>query len=270
MAEGKTIKEASSRLHFSKQRSGYWIRKAVRDGLLRVLAEGRPKFYELTAFGQKYLTGSERGFKEPCTMEDYAMKFSLLEDRSSLEWKKLGDPKNWRKMGIKLGSVSVVKTSRSIIIHSGQLTGFYYEDLFIEAGAIIQLVRAKLLDLGVETSEAGFPIRDVNFKLYTPEAEFLHKKYGNIQTPEGVIDNSPPDRVPHEERNRRQQRLYLDMPRRIQRIEQAMERISVTQESLLSVQEKQTEILEKFSQFLSGLSGQINGKKEQPDSRLYE
>jgi hypothetical protein len=278
IGEGKTVKEASSRLHFSKQRSSYWIRKAVRDGLLRVLVDGRPKFYELTAFGQKYLTGSERGFREPCTIEDYAMKFSLLADRSSIDWKKLGEPKNWRKMGIKLGSITVEKTSRSIIIHAGQLTGFYYEDLFIEAGAIIQLVRAKLLDLGVETGETGIPIRDVNFKLYTPEAEYLHEKYGNIQTPEGIIDASPPDKVPHEERNRRQQRTYLDMPRRIRNIESDLQEIRSnqtaivqTQEDLAAATKEQTEVLKNLTKFLSGAVEQASApEKSKSLERLYE
>jgi hypothetical protein len=273
VGEGRTTKDVSKRLRFSKQRVFYWIQKAKRDGLIRQIGQGRPAIYELTAFGQKFLTGSERGFQEPCTLEDYAMKFRVIADRSSIKWGKLGDPKNWVKLGVKIGSVTVVKTTQHVIIHAGQLSGFYYEDLFMQAGAIIQMVRAKLLDLGVETAEVGIPIRDPNVKMFTPEAEYLHEKYGNIRTEDGTIDASPPEKLPHEERNRKQQRSYLAIPDRLRRIEQTLAVISDTQEALLSVQEKQSVVLENFAKFLSGLSGQqeVNGlkKQTQEQDRLY-
>ena len=55
-------------------------------------------------------------------LEDHAIKFLILKEEDKhhpIDWKKLGSPNNWVKLGIKLGNVRVVKTSRHIIIHPG-------------------------------------------------------------------------------------------------------------------------------------------------------
>jgi hypothetical protein len=58
---------------------------------------------------------------------------------------KLGEPRNWEKLGIHVGNVRVEKTSKSVIIHSGQLSGFNEYYLMMEAGQIQAIVKAVLL-----------------------------------------------------------------------------------------------------------------------------
>jgi hypothetical protein len=287
LGEGFSQSEVAFELKLSKQRVNYWAKKALRDGLLRVqesnmivqnhmnsqTTEGKPKTYEMTALCQKFLIESERGYCEPCTLEDYAFKYPLIYDRGSLDWKKVGSPNNWVKLGVKLGAAFVEKclgATPNVIIHTGQLSGFDSEELFFEAGQIVALVKAILQDKGVLLADNGFLIRDPNVKMFTPEAAELHAKYGNLTTPEGTIDNSPPDKIPHEERKREHQRGYLAIPSRIEHIEEQtrrnaerdqrnerrLERIEATQERICIAQERFANTEEKFENLFERTIGQ--------------
>jgi hypothetical protein len=135
-------------------------------------------------------------------MENYPMKFRLISDNSNIQWEKLGDPKNWVKLGFNCCGIHVEKNlglEPTIIIHTGQLAGFDPDALLVEAGTVIAAVRAKLLDYGVVTSEVGLPVRKAWFKTYTPEAVTLNEQ-GTVETQDGIIDHSKPDNIPHEER----------------------------------------------------------------------
>lgn len=284
LGEGRTQGDVAKRLHSSKQRIYYWIHKALNQGLIRIYAEGIPRIYELTALGQKFLIGSERGFREPVSIEDYALKFPLIADRSNIKWELLGRPNNWKKMGFKLGSITVEKTTQNIIIHSGQLSGFYEDELYAQAGGIVEMVRAKLVDLGVETGDVGSRVRDGNVKMFTPEADKLHRDFGNVTTDDGQIDDSPPEDVPHEERSRPQQRDYLAMSRRIaeiaaaqpeqqkrmERIESSLVNIEKVQERLVNGIEKTNSILEKAFGKLAAEEVTAQKVRVSPSGRLYE
>jgi hypothetical protein len=53
-------------------------------------------------------------------LEDHALKFEILKGENNnypIDWRKLGQLRNWVKLVFKLGNVRVVKTSRHIIIH---------------------------------------------------------------------------------------------------------------------------------------------------------
>jgi hypothetical protein len=277
LGEGMTQSEVTKRLKLSKQLVSYWTLNAVDDGLLEVeetnkiarnhmsseATQGKPKTYRMTALCQKFLTESENGYRQPFTLEDYALKFPLIADRSSLDWKKVGKPRNWVKLGIRFGSVFVEKClglRPSVTIHSGQLAGFDSEELFVEAGQIIAMVRVILIDKGVQLGDVGTRVRDPNVKLFTPEASELHEKFGNLNTQDGTIDASPPEKIPHVERSREQQRDYLAMASRIKRIEERsqlsaeqdqrnerrLERIEATQERICIAQENLATAEEKF------------------------
>jgi len=219
LAEGIPQSIIAKTTPFSIRVINYWASKFLRDGLIRETGHGKPRIFELTAFGNAFLTRSERGFCEPVMMEDYPLKFRVLQDTGRVEWVKLGEPNNWVKMGFKVSGIRVEKNcgvQPTVVIHTGQISGFDPDALLVEAGAIIGLVRAKLLDLGVVTDDVGFPIRKRWFKTYTPEAEILNQS-GAVQTEDGHIDDSPPNKVPHEEREYEKQKNYMAMPRQIQK-----------------------------------------------------
>ena len=59
-------------------------------------------------------------------LEDYPFKFSIVEpERYPLDWKKLGEPRNWVKQGVKIGRVLVEKHGdKSVVIHTGRRWAF--------------------------------------------------------------------------------------------------------------------------------------------------
>jgi len=108
-------------------------------------------------------------------LEDQAVKFEILKEEDScrlIDWKKLGQPRNWVKLGFKLGNVRVVKTSRHIIIHPGKLRNFDADRLLVTAGQIVGRVRLELMvRFGMVLSEEGVPLLDPVWGVFTPEAE---------------------------------------------------------------------------------------------------
>jgi hypothetical protein len=219
LAEGMPQSIIASKAPFSISVINYWTSKFLKDELIREKGHGKPRIFELTAFGQKVLTTSERGFCEPVMLEDYPLKFRVLQDAGRVDWEKLGEPNNWVKQGFKVNGIRVEKNcgvQPTVVIHTGQLSGFDPDSLLVEAGTIVALVRARLLDLGVVTDDIGVPLRKAWFKTYTEEAEILNQ-LRTVETEDGHVDASPPDKIPHEERAYEQQKTYLAMPREIQK-----------------------------------------------------
>jgi len=259
LGEGNSQAETARNLQFSKPRVNYWSRKFLREGFLREKNYGRPKQYELTALGAKLLTGSDRVFPLPCVMEDYAFKYALVSDVSRIEWEKLGEPRNWEKFGIHVGEVRVEKTSKSIIIHTGQLSGFDPDDLLFQAGQINALVKAILQDRGVVVAAVGLPLHKPFFKFYTPEADVVHKVFGNVSTVNGTIDSSPPDRLPHQEHDRAAARDFIDMGSRVRMLgerqgalEAKMNGIDEKLDRIVQLEERFTTAFERFVERFAG------------------
>jgi len=247
-AEGKSPSEVIDLVSFTKQRLNYWVKKFLKDKLIYESIPGKPKIYELTAFGKKVLTVSERGVKEPLLMESYDMKYRLLQtnfkrncskclekdcsmpkigetNNCMIAWKKLGDPRNWQKWGFHYCGISVERNDGifpTVIIRTGELSGFNPYEMAVDAGALVTLVKAKLHDLGLTLDNVGELVHKPIFHLYTEEAEEFYNTEGIIYTNNGHIDNSPllnprdkGPREPHEERTEMQQVEYMAMPKRI-------------------------------------------------------
>jgi hypothetical protein len=192
-----------------------------RARLIRIKHGGYQKYYELTARGQAILTRSELP-AVPCTMEDYPMKFRLIADNSNLDWKKLGDPKNWVKLCVKIGHVTVEKNLGKIptvIIHTGQIVGFHPDHCLLEAGSIIADVKAILQGFGVLLEDVGLPLRKNMFKFYDEEDEILHELFGNVSAQDGALDDSPPDNIPHTEHGRKSAINKIKEPNRIAKMD---------------------------------------------------
>jgi hypothetical protein len=268
LGEGHSQAETAKKLSFSKSGVFYWVSRFLSKGLIREIKPGKPKIYELRALGSKILTGSERGFRESCVMEDYPLKFRVLRDNGLISWEKLGEPQNWVKLGCHIGQVRVEKTTQNIIIHTGQLPGFDPDQLLIEAGEIVGIVRAILQDKGILTVGPGKPLHKPIFKFYTPEARVINRELGTINTPEGSIDCSPPDKESHEERPRDSARAYLEMPERVKRIESQVYELKASQEKDLRLQERLIEAVEKNTAALLGANSKARDLKDL--RRLYE
>jgi len=215
----KTVPCAKSNVH-------YWKNKFLNIGALRLVVKDVFKEYALTPYGSKLLTTSESGVcEEVCCLEDYAVKFGVLDwgraDR--LDWRKLGRPRNWGKLGVKIGAVRVVRTSKSIIVHPGKLRGFDEDELLMFSGRIVERVVMVLENhFGMVLDANSIPLHEPITRFYSEEAKELVRKYGTTIVEEvGSIDNSPPERIPHEEyRGRDLAKTRLLMPLKIQKLEQ--------------------------------------------------
>ena len=190
----------------------YWKNRFVKSGAL-VLREsqdpltlgkpkkdqrfsaGRPKYYDLTPYGSKLLTGSDNNvLRLPVVFEDMPVKFCVLrwERAGSIDWEKLGAPRHWCKFGFRVTGVHVVKTSKSIIIHPGPLKGFDVDALEVDSGRIVERVRYILeVQFGMELSEECEFLHGPMWQVFRPEArEWI--KVGSVKVPGvGALDASP-------------------------------------------------------------------------------
>jgi hypothetical protein len=235
-----TASDAAKMVGCSKSLVSHWKNHAIEVGALRLTCDGIVKYYELTPFGCKILessknfTTSEESFALGIVhvLEDYAVKFDILkpeDEEHPIDWRKLGEPRNWVKWGFKLGNVRVVKTSKSIIIHPGKLRDFNADALLVTAGEIVGRARLELMvRFGMVLSEEGVPLHDAVWEVFTPEAEKyegsgtfkVHLKDGAT----GGMDNSPPDRKRHFEYNRkelaeaavRSPELFVDLSHKVE------------------------------------------------------
>jgi hypothetical protein len=134
-------------------------------------------------------------------LEDYPWKFGVVEgERRRIDWEKLGEPKNWEKLGVRIGGVRVVRTSRAVIIHPGLFKGWDERDLEALAIRTVEWVRQILEGrFGMVLGDDGVRLHEPIFRFPSEEAK-EDVKHGTVVV-EGVgsIDASPPECVPHEE-----------------------------------------------------------------------
>jgi hypothetical protein len=178
-----TASDAAKIVGCSKSLVSHWKDHAIKVGALRLQTDGIVKYYELTPFGVKVLacsTDSTTGEHSNAVgtvhvLEDHAVKFEILkEETQSIDWRKLGEPRNWVKLGFKLGSVRVVKTSRHIIIHPGKLRDFDADRLLVMAGEIVGCVRLELMvRFGMVLSEEGTLLHDPVWEFSLPRLRRL-------------------------------------------------------------------------------------------------
>jgi hypothetical protein len=268
-----TASDAAKIVGCSKSLVTHWKDHALKVGVLRLQMDGIVKYYELTPFGAKLLVSStdvttgESGAAMGAVhvLEDHAVKFSIIkeEDRQHpIDWRKLGEPRNWVKLGLKLGSVRVVKTSRHIIIHPGKLRDFDADQLLVTAGQIVGRVRLELMQrFGMVLSEEGVPLHDPIWEVFTPEAEELNGagtfKIHMAKGATGGLDNSPPDRKRHFEYNRKELAVAaVRSPELFVELAQKVEALVQTVNGLVTVNEKLVGLLTESL----GLAGENSNK----------
>ena len=254
-----TASDAAKVVGCCKSLVSHWKNHALEVGALRLLTDGIVKYYELTPFGSKILASSinlTTGDAHVApgvvhVLEDHAVKFDILKEEDKvhpIDWRKLGEPRNWVKFGFKLGNVRVVKTSRHIIIHPGKLRDFDADQLLVTAGQIVGRVRLELMvRFGMILSEEGVALHDPVWEVFTPEAEAfegagtfkVHLGDGAV----GGLDNSPPDRKRHFEYNRkelavaavRSPELFLDLARKVEVLVQTVNGLVIVNERLVGL-----------------------------------
>jgi len=236
LGAGNTASDVAKSCGCSKANITYWKNKLLDIGALKLQTSDAVKIYSLTPYGLKVLTRSDRVVGEVVVLEDHAVKFGVVEgERVRLDWVKLGSPRNWEKLGVKIGSVRVERTTRSIIIHPGRLKGFDVDELMVDAGRIVERVKLVLENrFGMVLSDEGTPIHKPITRFYSKEAK-EDVKHGTIIV-EGVgsVDQSPPEKEPHEEyegKERAKARLLL--PDSVKRLEMKVDSLVKTTESLV-------------------------------------
>lgn len=207
LGAGSTAADTAKAIGCCKSNVSYWKDRLLDIGALRLQCRSVYSTYSLTPYGSKLLTRSERKVVvAPVCLEDHAVKFAVVEsEKLRVDWRKLGRPQNWQKLGILIGNIRVVKTSRSIIIHPGKLRGFDVDELEVTAGRIIERTRALLENrFGMVLSLEGVPLHKPMWQVFSPEAEEWVKA-GTVRV-EGVgqLDKSPPDRHAHREYDRKE------------------------------------------------------------------
>ena len=223
LGAGNPASQVAKAVGCSRSNVCYWKDKFLRLGALRLQVRDAVHIYRLTPYGSKVLTRSEGFFPEVCCLEDHGVKFGVLEwEKMPIEWKRLGRPRNWEKLGVRIGNVRVVRTSRSIIVHPGRLRGFDVDELLMLSGRIVERVRMVLENrFGLLLSDVGVPLHQPVTRFYSEEAGELVKLGTTIVEDVGSIDNSPPERVPHEEYvGKDLAKARLLMPLKLSRLEQ--------------------------------------------------
>lgn len=246
----------------------YWTKKLLKMGALRLQTKDVIKIYSLTPYGSKLLTRSEGSVFEPVCLEDYAVKFDVLEgERRVIVWEKLGDPRNWVKLGVRIGGVRVVRTSGSVIVHPGKLKGFDSHELLMTSGRIVEWVKRILEDkFGMLLSDDGVELHKPTWRYYTEEAK-EDVKFGTVIT-EGVgrTDVSPPERRPHEEYDgeERAHARHL-LPDSVKRLEGKVDQVNANMVKVTETLGALTTNLGRLVDALSPLAGELSSREVKED-----
>ena len=233
----------------------YWIRKLTQHGLIKLQIRDVYKIFALTYLGEQAIKQTSRGVRRArrtVVLEDYPIKYALLEGEQvgRVSWEKLGEPRNWVKLGFKIGSIRVVKTSKNIIIHPGRLKGWDPYRLVYVAGRECGRAASWLQNhLGMVLGP-GEPIKRPTFQVYDPIAEEVTKYY-SFNSDAGGADRSPPSKRGHWEMGPEVARDYLlsfsrlrEVKTRLDRVDEQLEGVNYT--------------LNRLTEQIGGLVGELH------------
>ena len=201
LGAGRPPSAVADAVGLSKSAISKWIKKLKRLDCLRLLPQsvsGSWSFYELTERGLLFLTGSEES-ASVVVLEDYPVKFDVVSwgRADSLSWEKLGEPRNWVKLGFKLGDVRVVRTSKSVIVHPGRLRGDNSWNLVFVASQECNRVARWLESQTSMIVRPGEPVKRPCFQVYDQLAEKVTGQFSFKNEDGKGADRSPPARKGH-------------------------------------------------------------------------
>ena len=121
-----------------------------------------------------------------------SLGFLQGERSASVDWVLMGEPRNWVKMGFRVGGVMVEKTSKHVIIHPGPVQGFDVDQLQVDFGRIVERVRYILEGkFGMRLGDEAVFWHGLMWQVYHPDAKEWIKE-GGIKVPGfGALDASP-------------------------------------------------------------------------------
>ena len=201
LGAGRPPSAVADAVGISRSAISQWIKKLKRLDYLRLLPQsvtGSWSFYELTEKGSLFLTGSEES-ASVIVLEDYPVKFDVVSwgRADSLSWEKLGEPRNWVKLGFKVGEVSVVRTSKSVIVHPGRLRGDNSWNLVFVASQECNRVARWLEGQVGMVVRPGEPLKKACFQVYDQLAEELTRQFSFKNQDGDGADRSPPAKKGH-------------------------------------------------------------------------
>lgn len=222
LGAGNKPTDVAKAIPCAKSNISYWIKRFKRIEAIRLQCHDIYDTYSLTPYGSTIVTRSEKlASAEVVVLEDHAVKCEVVEhEKVRIDWIKLGAPRNWVKLGVKIGAVRVEKTSRNVIIHSGRLKGFDVDELLVQTGSIVQRVKDVLENRFCMVLGEPIPLHKPVLRFYSEEAKELLRLYGTTNV-EGVgsLDDSPPHGKPHEEYKREVAKERVLLPLRIVKLD---------------------------------------------------
>jgi len=254
LGAGNPPSKVAAAIGIAKSTMTYWIKKLTKHGLIRLQVHDVYKIFDLTYLGLKILTGSEDG-RRTVVLEDYPIKYALVEgEKGNVSWEKLGNPRNWVKLGFKIGGIRVVKTSKSIIIHPGRLKGWDPYRLVYVAGRECGRAASWLQNhLGMVLGP-GEPMKRPTFQVYDPVGEEV-TKYCSFKCDMGGVDRSPPSRRGHWEMGPEVARDYLLSFSRLREVQNRLDRVDEQLEGV-------NYTLNRLTEQITGLVGELHGLVE--------
>jgi len=266
LGAGNPPSKVAEAIGITKPTMTYWIKKFTKHGLIRLQVHDVYKIFDLTYLGLKILTGSE-DVRRTIVLEDYPIKYALVEgEKGGVSWEKLGRPRNWVKLGFKIGSIRVVKTSKSVIIHPGRLKGWDPYRLVYVAGRECGRAASWLqTHLGMVLGP-GEPMKRPTFQVYDPVADEVTKYY-SFKCDVGGADRSPPSRRGHWEMGPEVARDYLLSFSRLQEVQDRVHRIDERLEDVNYTLTRLTEQIEGLVGELHSLVVSLRGATWQPAKR---
>ena len=108
LGEGKPACDVASIVGCTRANVSYYTKKFLNIGALRLEVRDVIHIYRLTDYGSKIVARGEGLFPEVVALEDYPMKYEVLDwgDYERLDWKNLGKPRNWQQLGARALSLT--------------------------------------------------------------------------------------------------------------------------------------------------------------------
>jgi len=119
LGAGNAPSRVAKSVGISKATMTYWLKKFKRLGLIQLQSKDVLHTYSLTPLGLMFLTRCEDGDGVGLVveLEDFRVKYEVLEwKKSSIEWRKLGSPRNWQRFSANLGGVFVETCNSKTIV----------------------------------------------------------------------------------------------------------------------------------------------------------
>lgn len=261
LGSGNPPSKVADAVGISRPSMSYWIKKLKKLGYIRLQKIDVFHYYEFTYRGSKVLTRSESDVV--MVLEDYPVKFDVVSwgRADCLAWRKLGEPRNWVKLGFKLGNIRVVRTSRSIIVHPGRLKGDDSWHLIFVATQECNRVARWLEQNADIVLRPGEPIKKPSFQVYDELSEQITRSFTfKNQDGEGA-DRSPPAKKGHWELGPKAANEFIRSASRLKQLTQQLREIDQRLENIESGMLPALDAWTKVGNRLLELLARINPKE---------